>query len=87
MLVGSAEQIADDLELWFRAGAADGFTVMPADTSVDLENFARLVVPLLKQRSLLHTEYPGLALCENLGLAGPSATPDRHEQKRIGAVA
>ncbi|MCW2870711.1 hypothetical protein [Actinacidiphila oryziradicis] len=32
-------------------------------------------------------EYPGLTLRENLGLAGPSATPDRHEQKRIGAVA
>ena len=28
LVVGSAEQIADDLEDWFRAGAADGFTVM-----------------------------------------------------------
>ena len=29
LLIGSPLQIADTLEDWFRAGAADGFNVMP----------------------------------------------------------
>jgi hypothetical protein len=40
LVVGSAKQIADDLEAWYRAGTADGFTIMPAETAVDLEQFA-----------------------------------------------
>ncbi|MEV5297985.1 NtaA/DmoA family FMN-dependent monooxygenase [Amycolatopsis methanolica] len=57
LLVGSAEQVADDLQAWYEAGAADGFTVMPADTAVDFENFARLVVPILQERGLFQTGY------------------------------
>lgn len=74
LLVGSAEQVADDLEAWFRAGTADGFTIMPADTSVDFENFARLVVPLLQQRGLFHAGYEGTTLRENLGLSWPGGS-------------
>ncbi|MBB4683940.1 NtaA/DmoA family FMN-dependent monooxygenase [Amycolatopsis jiangsuensis] len=69
LLVGSAEQVADDLAAWFAAGAADGFTVMPADTAVDFEYFARLVVPLLQQRALFQTEYGDPTLRGRLGLA------------------
>src|SRR5262249_55438025 len=29
IVVGTPEQIADDIERWFHAGAADGFNVMP----------------------------------------------------------
>ncbi|MBL7253163.1 NtaA/DmoA family FMN-dependent monooxygenase [Paractinoplanes lichenicola] len=68
LLVGSAEQVADDLQTWFEAGAADGFTVMPADTSVDFENFARLVVPLLQKRGLYPCEYTHPTLRARLGL-------------------
>ena len=57
LLVGSAEQVADDLQSWYAAGTADGFTIMPADTSVDLANFARLVVPILQDRGLFQREY------------------------------
>ena len=68
LLVGSPEQIADDLQAWFEAGTADGFTIMPADTSVDLENFARLVVPILQDRGLFHRGYPAPTLRERFGL-------------------
>ncbi|WP_436534565.1 NtaA/DmoA family FMN-dependent monooxygenase [Actinoplanes sp. HUAS TT8] len=71
LLVGSPEQIADDLEEWYAAGAADGFTVMPADTAVDLEDFATLVVPLLQKRDLFPTEYTHPTLRERLGLGHP----------------
>ena len=57
LLVGSAEQVADDLQDWYEAGTADGFTVMPADTAVDFESFTRLVVPILQRRGLFPAEY------------------------------
>jgi alkanesulfonate monooxygenase SsuD/methylene tetrahydromethanopterin reductase-like flavin-dependent oxidoreductase (luciferase family) len=72
LLVGSAEQVADDLQAWFEAGAADGFTVMPADTAVDLENFARLVVPILQERGLFQTEYGHPTLRGRLNGGKPS---------------
>jgi FMN-dependent oxidoreductase (nitrilotriacetate monooxygenase family) len=71
LLVGSARQVADDLEDWFQAGTADGFTIMPADTAVDFENFARLVVPLLQERGLFQKTYTAPTLRERFGLAWP----------------
>jgi FMN-dependent oxidoreductase (nitrilotriacetate monooxygenase family) len=71
LVIGSAEQIADDLEDWFRAGAADGFTVMYADTAVDFERFARLVVPILAERGLHTPAGAGVTLRERLGLPRP----------------
>ncbi|WP_433528210.1 NtaA/DmoA family FMN-dependent monooxygenase [Micromonospora sp. CA-263727] len=71
LLVGSAEQVADDLQGWYEAGTADGFTVMPADTSVDLENFAELVVPILQRRGLFQREYRHPTLRARLGLPLP----------------
>ncbi|MFG2578842.1 NtaA/DmoA family FMN-dependent monooxygenase [Streptomyces malaysiensis] len=71
LLVGSATQVADDLEDWFRGGAADGFTIMPADSAVDFENFTRLVVPILQARGLFRKEYPTGTLRERFGLPWP----------------
>jgi FMN-dependent oxidoreductase (nitrilotriacetate monooxygenase family) len=71
LLVGSARKVADDLEDWFRAGTADGFTVMPADTAVDFENFARLVVPILQERGLFQKTYTASTLRERFGLPWP----------------
>jgi FMN-dependent oxidoreductase (nitrilotriacetate monooxygenase family) len=68
MVIGSAEQIADDLEDWFQVGAADGFTVMYANTTVDFERFARLVVPILVERGLYQPAEAGVTLRERLGL-------------------
>ncbi|MFE4501991.1 NtaA/DmoA family FMN-dependent monooxygenase [Rhodococcus sp. NPDC056743] len=69
LVVGSAEQVADDLQAWFEAGTADGFTIMPADTAVDLENFATLVVPILQSRGLFQRDYTAPTLRERLGLS------------------
>ncbi|CDR02111.1 NtaA/DmoA family FMN-dependent monooxygenase [Streptomyces iranensis] len=74
LLVGSATQVADDLEDWFRGGTADGFTIMPADTAVDFENFTRLVVPILRARGLFRKEYPDGTLRERFGLPRPGGT-------------
>ncbi|AYJ48293.1 LLM class flavin-dependent oxidoreductase [Rhodococcus sp. P1Y] len=65
-LVGTPDSIADEMELWFTAGAADGFIVLPADLPVGLEEFVELVVPRLQDRGLLRTSYTGSTLREHL---------------------
>ena len=79
LLVGSAEQVADDLQAWFAAGTADGFTIMPADTSVDLENFATQVVPILQRRGLFQREYGAPTLRERFEL-GPHVRAGRRHR-------
>ena len=46
LLVGAAAEIADVLEAWFRAGAADGFNVMPPFFPGQFDAFVDQVVPL-----------------------------------------
>ncbi|MGW4580606.1 NtaA/DmoA family FMN-dependent monooxygenase [Rhodococcus sp. YH1] len=68
LVVGTAEQIADTIEAWFRAGATDGFTVMPGDVGTGLEAFVDQVVPELVRRGLFRGEYAHTTLRGNLGL-------------------
>ncbi len=44
---------------------------MPAATAVDLENFATLVVPILKERGLFQRVHRTSTLRERLGLRFP----------------
>ncbi|AUG82029.1 monooxygenase [Kitasatospora sp. MMS16-BH015] len=69
---GTAEQVADTIEHWFRAGAADGFNVMPAVLPSGFETFADRVVPILQERGLFRTEYEGATLREHYGLPRPA---------------
>jgi FMN-dependent oxidoreductase (nitrilotriacetate monooxygenase family) len=71
VIVGTPEQIADDIEHWFNAGAADGFNLMPDVLPGGLQDFADGVVPLLQQRGIFRTDYEGRTLREHLGLARP----------------
>lgn len=66
--VGTGEQIADTIEAWFRAGATDGFTIMPGDVGTGLEAFVDQVVPELVRRGLFAGEYTHGTLRGNLGL-------------------
>ncbi|MFF0341758.1 NtaA/DmoA family FMN-dependent monooxygenase [Kribbella sp. NPDC004875] len=68
LLIGTAQHIADDLTAWWHAGTADGFTIMYADTTVDFDRFARLVVPLLIERGLFTPAEYGSTLRERLGV-------------------
>ena len=68
VLVGTAKEIADEMELWFKEGAADGFNICASHLPGGLEDFAELVVPELQRRGLYRTEYEGKTLRENLGL-------------------
>jgi N-acetyl-S-(2-succino)cysteine monooxygenase len=70
-LVGTAAQIADELQSWFENEAADGFNVMPPIMPGGVHDFVDLVVPELQRRGLFRTTYEGRTLRENLGLARP----------------
>ncbi|MCQ8242351.1 LLM class flavin-dependent oxidoreductase [Rhizosaccharibacter radicis] len=69
---GSAEQVADQLQHRFEAGAADGFNLMPATYPGGLRDFVELVVPILQKRGLFRTAYEGRTLREHLGLPRPA---------------
>ena len=68
IIVGTPEQIADDIEAWFRAGAADGFNLMPDVLPDGLETFVDHVVPILQRRGLFRRDYEGTTLRDHLGL-------------------
>lgn len=72
LLVGTAEEIADDLESWFRNGAADGFAIMSPYLPGPIEQFVDEVVPILVERGLFRADYEGSTLRSHLGIAKPS---------------
>ncbi|MFF0454446.1 LLM class flavin-dependent oxidoreductase [Nocardia africana] len=71
IVVGTPERIADDIERWFRAGAADGFNVMPDVLPSGFDDFADQVIPELRRRGLFRSEYEGTTLRDHLGLGVP----------------
>ncbi len=71
IVVGTPEQIADDIERWFLTGAVDGFNVMPDVIADGFPAFAEQVVPLLRTRGLFRTAYDGATLRDHFGLARP----------------
>jgi FMN-dependent oxidoreductase (nitrilotriacetate monooxygenase family) len=72
VVVGSPQEIADEIESWFRNEAADGFNVMPPVLPESLNDFVDLVIPELQRRGLFRREYEGATLRENLGLDRPA---------------
>jgi len=71
-IVGTAIDIADQLEAWHTAGAADGFNLMFPVLPEDWLQFTTLVVPELQRRGLAQTEYRGATLRDRLGLRKPA---------------
>lgn len=71
-LVGTPEQIVDQLEERFVNYGADGFNVMPPVLPNGLTDFVELVLPELRRRGLFRSEYEGRTLRENLGLRRPA---------------
>lgn len=67
-MVGSAEQVADNLETWFRNEAADGFNLTFPNLPGGFDDFAELVLPILQERGLFRRDYDGTMLREHLGV-------------------
>ncbi|WP_287909793.1 LLM class flavin-dependent oxidoreductase [Acinetobacter sp.] len=71
IVVGTASQIADELEHWFNHSAADGFNILAPTFPQGLSEFVEQVIPELQARGLFREEYEGNTLREHLGLARP----------------
>ncbi|MCU1406509.1 MAG: class flavin-dependent oxidoreductase, partial [Glaciihabitans sp.] len=72
VIVGSTEDIADHLEVWFTSGAVDGFNILAPIQPAQFNAFLDLVVPELTRRGLFDPEYTGTTLRERLGLSHPA---------------
>ena len=66
VFVGSAKDVADQLEQWFTE-ACDGFVVSATHMPGSYDDFVRLVVPELQRRGTFRRDYEGATLRENLG--------------------
>ncbi|OXI15690.1 LLM class flavin-dependent oxidoreductase [Burkholderia sp. AU15512] len=70
-LVGTPEQIVDQLEERFVRYGADGYNVMAPTLPGGLDDFIALVLPELRRRGLFRDDYAGHTLREHLGLRRP----------------
>ena len=78
IVVGNPNEVADHIELWFNARAADGFNIFPPFVPESVEAFTSLVVPVLQRRGLYRTDYSGPTFRDHLGLTTPKPLiPDR----------
>jgi len=71
-VIGTPADVADQLEEWFTAGAADGFNLMFPLLPEDLTQFCTEVVPELQRRGLAQTDYNGATLRDRLELKRPA---------------
>ena len=68
--VGTAEDVADEMQEWIDGEACDGFMLIESQPG-QLRLFADCVAPILRERGLLRSEYSGTTLREHLGLSKP----------------
>lgn len=71
-VIGTPEQIADQMEHWFKNQGADGFNLMPPLLPHGIEDFVEHVIPVLQKRGLFRHEYEHSTLRSHLGLARPA---------------
>ncbi|MDR6173371.1 FMN-dependent oxidoreductase (nitrilotriacetate monooxygenase family) [Nocardioides zeae] len=74
--VGTAAEIAEQIDHRVQTGAADGFILVPHLSPGGLDELAERVVPLLQERGSVPASYTGRTLRENLGL--PAEPPVRN---------
>jgi FMN-dependent oxidoreductase (nitrilotriacetate monooxygenase family) len=68
--VGSPLTVANEIERWFKGGAVDGFNLRVSNPG-DFELFLAGVVPILRARGLIRSEYEHSTLRGHLGLPVP----------------
>lgn len=67
-VVGPPLEVADHMQGWFEAGAADGFWLCPDVFEDGLPPLVDEVVPILQDRGLFHRDYAGTTLRDHLGV-------------------
>lgn len=67
-LIGTPEEIVDEMEKWLHAGVADGFNLMPPTLPGSLEDFVEMIVPELQKRGIFRTYYESQTFRDHLAL-------------------
>jgi alkanesulfonate monooxygenase SsuD/methylene tetrahydromethanopterin reductase-like flavin-dependent oxidoreductase (luciferase family) len=70
--VGTAEDVADQMQEWFETRGCDGFVLAATHLPGAFEEFVRMVVPVLQERGLFRRDYTGRTLRDHLGLERPA---------------
>ncbi|MDO2378174.1 LLM class flavin-dependent oxidoreductase [Rhodococcus ruber] len=81
VFTGSAAELADRIGEWRRQGI-DGFRLRPGVAVDDLDVIVDVLVPILQQRELFRSEYPGTSLRGLLDL--PTDVPNRYAVTTAG---
>ena len=76
-IVGSAEDVAEDLISWVDETDIDGFNLSRIVTSEGLEDFVDLIVPILQERGVYKRDYRPGTLRGKL-FAGSPLLPPSH---------
>jgi FMN-dependent oxidoreductase (nitrilotriacetate monooxygenase family) len=69
--IGSPRTVADQIQRWFEAGAFDGINISVTVPS-EFARFTGGVLPILRERGVVRTEYDATTLRGNLGLPIPA---------------
>lgn len=67
-VIGTVKDVADELQHWFEDGACDGFNFLPAIYPQSFDEILTTLIPELRRRGLVRSEYEGRTLRENLGV-------------------
>ncbi len=70
-IVGTPEQVAEQMQALFDREAVDGFVLTPTMLPGTFVEFVNSVVPILQRMGIHRTEYAGTTLRDNLGLPIP----------------
>jgi len=70
--VGTATDVADQMQAWVEDDACDGFVIAATHSPGAYEDVVRMVVPELQRRELFRTGYTGSTLRDRLGLDRPA---------------
>jgi FMN-dependent oxidoreductase (nitrilotriacetate monooxygenase family) len=65
-LVGTPEQVADEMELMWRETGCHAFNMTPGVNTQSMVDFVDQVVPILQKKGIYRTEYEGSTFRENL---------------------
>jgi alkanesulfonate monooxygenase len=71
-LMGTPNEVADQMEEWLMTRGSDGFTIQFPFVPEGIDDFVDLLVPVLQDRGLFRKEYEGKTLRENMGLLRPA---------------
>ena len=83
VVVGSPDEVADELQSWVAETDVDGFNLAYAVTPETFADFVDLVVPELQRRGAYKLDYAPGTLREKLYGQGRSQLPDSHPAARL----